>query len=448
MTSTIPTNLLNKMKQVEQTLDTLLHDGVTIYPPRGKRPYWRIKFSFAGRPYERSGGTTYVSAYEVIHSMVEQLSELKYSHKGLPAFSYKTVAQMVDAYIANGGINGAWCDRTRSDRVRDFKALQTSCFKLTCNAMTAHHIRSFINTASTNTRGSSYKNITGTLLRWGWASGYLIREQAELINSIRWTTTTTGYKAIPTRRDQAKVHSPSSSGAPRGNVPTHDEIFHFATQCQARYIYGAGLIHTAANLGLRSAELRILTADKRIMEKGQGNWINISNAEVYVRFQANQKPGTLPKGSLQRDVVIPQLSKIQTGFNVQNFLNQRCQAALQEQATGKNDFALIFPTDNGKLWRDDRLRKLVWSPAAVDLGWRMSPYKRANGKSVSMFRFTLHSLRDRYATTAVGEWKYSEEQLLAQGSWADSETVRRFYAGVTDDTHNDVRKLHGLNAVA
>jgi hypothetical protein len=61
-----------------------------------------------------------------------------------------------------------------------------------------------------------------------------------------------------------------------------------------------------------------------------------------------------------------------------------------------------------------------------------------------MFRLTLHSLRDRFATTAVSEWNYAQNQLLEQGSWEDSETVRRFYPGITDDTHDDVRKLHGL----
>ena len=36
------------------------------------------------------------------------------------------------------------------------------------------------------------------------------------------------------------------------------------------------------------------------------------------------------------------------------------------------------------------------------------------------------------------------EQLLAQGSWKDAETVRRYYSGTTDDTHASVRSLHGL----
>ena len=447
MTSTIPAKLLSKMKQIERTSDTLLHSGVTIFSPRGKRPYWRVKFYFAGRAYEKSGGTTYALAYEVIQVMVERLLKMKFTHAGLPEFSYATVAQMVDDYIANGGTDGDWSERTRLDRASDSKALHKMGSNVKCHAMTEHHLRSFVNTASTHKRGATFKNITGTLLRWGWASGYLIRDQAEFMNSVRWKTPT-GYKFIPTRRDQAKVHSPLASGAPGGNVPSHGQVSQLAKLCGDRYIYGEGLIHTAANLGLRSAELRILTADKKIALQGQGNLINTASAEVHVRFQASQKPGKLPKGSKLRDVVIPPLSKIATGFDVRCFLNQRCQDALQEQADGTNDLALIFPTTDGNVWRDDSLRKIVWSPAAVALGWKMTSYQRADGKSVSMLRFTLHSMRDRFATTAVGEWRYREDQLLEQGSWADSETVRRFYAGITDDTHDNVRRLHGLGGVA
>jgi hypothetical protein len=59
-----------------------------------------------------------------------------------------------------------------------------------------------------------------------------------------------------------------------------------------------------------------------------------------------------------------------------------------------------------------------------------------------MYRFTIHSFRDRFGTTAADEWGYTERQLLEQGSWADSETVRKFYLGTTDGTYESVRDLH------
>ena len=66
----------------------------------------------------------------------------------------------------------------------------------------------------------------------------------------------------------------------------------------------------------------------------------------------------------------------------------------------------------------------------------------AAAKARYMYRFTIHSFRDRFGTTAADEWGYSERQLLEQGSWADAETVRKFYLGTTDATYQSVRDLH------
>lgn len=63
-----------------------------------------------------------------------------------------------------------------------------------------------------------------------------------------------------------------------------------------------------------------------------------------------------------------------------------------------------------------------------------------------LLRFTMHSLRDRYANTALHEWKYTEEVLLQQGSWKDPETVRRFYSGITDQTLAQAMVIHGSGA--
>jgi len=58
-----------------------------------------------------------------------------------------------------------------------------------------------------------------------------------------------------------------------------------------------------------------------------------------------------------------------------------------------------------------------------------------------MYRFSLHSMRDRFGTTAADEWKYTERQLLAEGGWSDPQTVRKFYLGTSDDTHDEVLAL-------
>jgi hypothetical protein len=357
--------------------------------------------------------------------------------------SSNTLTQMLQAYFENLGPDGEWSAETLHDRRIDFKALSDIGAELPCLSLTKQQRRQYINTAPTATRARHFKGLAGTLLRWGSATGYLTDDQAKMILGLKWERPK-NYLFIPNRRDQAKIHDPLPSGAPRGNVPSHSQVAAWADKCAQKYIHGEGLIHTAANLGLRSAELRILTADSRVAVKGKGNLVNIDSNEVYVRFQMGRFTNKLPKGSKQRDVVIPPVSKIATGFNLRDFLTERSAQALVEQKGGTNSDALIFPNQYGQVWEASALRKSVWGPAASELGWKMKSYPRGDGKTVSMFRFTLHSLRDRFATTAVSEWNYAENQLLEQGSWEDSETVRRFYAGITDDTHGDVRKLHGL----
>jgi hypothetical protein len=116
--------------------------------------------------------------------------------------------------------------------------------------------------------------------------------------------------------------------------------------CQAPQRYS----RDTSSLGLRSAELRILTADNRVAMQGRGNLVNFDSGEVYVRFQMGRFTNKLPKGSKQRDVVIPQVSKIATKIDVRDFLTKRCAAALVEQGNGTNPDALIFPNPYGQVW--------------------------------------------------------------------------------------------------
>jgi hypothetical protein len=84
---------------------------------------------------------------------------------------------------------------------------------------------------------------------------------------------------------------------------------------------------------------------------------------------------------------------------------------------------------------------VVIHPVSENLGWKMPAYFDADGKPLHMYRFSLHSMRDRFGTTAADEWKYSERQLLAEGGWSDPQTVRKFYLGTSDDTHEEVQAL-------
>ncbi|MFI0433141.1 MAG: hypothetical protein ACH36H_08350, partial [Candidatus Nanopelagicales bacterium] len=56
------------------------------------------------------------------------------------------------------------------------------------------------------------------------------------------------------------------------------------------------------------------------------------------------------------------------------------------------------------------------------------------------------STKEPKGSKARDVWRYTEQQLLEQGGWEDPEMVPRYYAGVTDATHDAVHALHGLRA--
>ncbi len=45
----------------------------------------------------------------------------------------------------------------------------------------------------------------------------------------------------------------------------------------------------------------------------------------------------------------------------------------------------------------------------------MEEYVTALGRRRRLFRFTLYALRDRFANTAIHEWRYPEDVLLQVG---------------------------------
>ena len=279
------------------------------------------------------------------------------------------------------------------------------------------------------------------MLRFGRHAGYFTRDQADAIDGIRWVPPE-GYVQQASRRDQAKAQVDIATG---GNVLTHQQVAAWAEACQKRWTHGAALIHASALLGTRSGETRVLTASRDVADAGWGNYVALDRGEVLIRHQAGTGNGPklgLPKNSKIRDIIIPTAAP--AGFNIWDWLPDRVEQALAEQEHGKNRRALIFPNGAMNVFEENNLRNRVWGPAAEEMGWRMEEYVTATGRKMALSRFTLHSLRDRYANTAIHEWGYTEEQLLQQGSWQDAETVRRFYSGTTDDTHSSVRRLHGL----
>jgi hypothetical protein len=252
------------------------------------------------------------------------------------------------------------------------------------------------------------------------------------------------YRQPLSRREQSQLFQGGQESL-NGQIPTHAQVTQLADEVQKHYSFGRGLIYVSANLGTRANETFLFTASKEVGRTGQGNYVDLENLCVIVNRQVDDTvKGTskTTKNNKGRKVVIPPVTKIATGFNLQEWLKVRSHQALEEQELGRNPLALIFPNSQGNSLSLNNFSKRVLRPSFLALEWRMDSYTTAHGKTRALNRFTLHALRARYGTTAADEWKYTERQLLEQGSWADAATVRRFYAGTSDDTFASVQKLH------
>ena len=286
---------------------------------------------------------------------------------------------------------------------------------------------------------------TRTFMTWGLTAGYFTQEQANLLNLIKWAPPrNSGYVPAKSRRLQSQLKYANEGGA-GGEVLTPQQVNDFANALQNVYPQGEGLVQSMANFGTRASETFLFTASREVATNTKGNFVDLAAGCVHVNYQVNDDPSQpykTTKNGKPRKVVIPATERVVNGFDIFTWLDNRCQEALAEQEAGKNPLALLFPNSAGNVLNLCNFNRRRVRVATDTLGWRMDEYRTAHGKSRAMSRFTLHSLRAYFGTMAVDRWGYNENQLLQQGSWADSQTVRRFYQGTTDETFNSILDFH------
>jgi hypothetical protein len=422
-------------------------DGVSVEPPSKNRKTWRIRASFQGGQIERSAKDIAGAINSAFLEVVSILKSRQSGSLGLPEHANSQLSDALQQYIEQGGANFKWNEKTRKNRKEDYSRLiqLSKQKKVPCYKVNGPLLREYINTATrTRTRALHLKKMLRTFMRWAHTAGYVTAEQVLLVEQITWTPpASSGYVAAETRRRQSSYHygTQEESG---GQIPSHKQVEQFANACQGFYVFGEGLIHVSANIGSRANETFVFTADRKVYESGLGNFVDLENRRVLIAWQFNSSNPTKPKPTKtksRRSTFIPFVENISTGFDVFEWLRIRSIEALKEQKQGKNNLALIFPNRYGKVHNLHSFTKSVIHPASAGLGWKMPPYFDSAGNPKHMHRFSLHSMRDRFGTTAADEWKYTERQLLAEGGWSDPQTVRKFYLGTSDDTHEEVRQI-------
>lgn len=438
--------MLTKAKQQGKKLVT---DEITIIPPSNKDKYWTLRASFRNTPKSRSSRDDLGEVNAAYLDLSAELQSLRNGADGLPENAHQSLGDVIKNYIDQGGPKHEWRGKTPQNRTEDFSHLIALAEKqgLKCEDLTASTVRTFLSTATKSSkRAKGILTTVRTFVKWGIGTGYFTTKQSEAIATVVWAAPKgSNYKAPLSRREQSKLHFGTEDIA-GGEVPTHEQVTAIATELQKHYEFGEALVHISANLGTRANETLIYTASRQVHKKGLGNYVDLSEEVVRVHWQygknSTDKSGRVTKNNKFRSVVVPPVENIATNFDVYAWLKERSKAALEEQAAGTNPLALIFPGPKGRVINLNSFSSDKMRPTLDALGMKMPAYYDAAGKERHMYRFTIHSFRDRFGTTAADEWGYTERQLLEQGSWADSETVRKFYLGTTDATYQSVRDLH------
>ncbi len=439
---------IKELRWAERHKKSITADGVSITPPARTKGNWRLRITVNGKLIERSGGQKYETVYA---ALLDLMRHQEYSNRtllGLPAKGHFLLEEAISHYFEVRGPNGIWKQRTKENRSDDFNHLVilARAQSLKCEELTPPLMREYLsNATATLTRAKTIEGVLKTFVEWGYQQGYFDKSQVEASRLVRWSPPAgSGYLRAPTRRAQSKLHFGDESQE-GGEVPTHQQVLDLAEEAQNRYKFGKALILTSANLGTRASETLLMTASTEIAASGKGNFVDLENEVVHVSYQINDDPSEdskSTKNGKRRRVVIPHVENVATGFDLLSWLHQRSKAALEEQRNGSNPLALIFPDNSGGIFKPEKVHQQVIRPATDALGWRMPAYLDARGRRRTLRRFTLHSMRDRIGVTAAEEWRYTDTELLQQGSWSDLSTVRKFYIGFTDVTQETVQKKH------
>ncbi|HUZ84081.1 MAG TPA: tyrosine-type recombinase/integrase [Gaiellales bacterium] len=400
-------------------------ERVRALPPadRWRDPYWRLEYDQHGRRRQPSGGRTRASAER------KMALELRRLDAGLDDdLPRRRGSEVLDAWLAPGQPHKGgrpWSAGSRAGYTwYTNRYLRPVLGELRAEEWDRRAFRAVVNQAVTRKEGLQIRRRLSALLSWALTAGYLHENQVLALRAVQWQAPP-GYAEKPERADRIA----DDDTQPVEDVMDAAALAAIGDALQPRYAHGKLFAEFAAATGLRQGELFAVSADD----------INLASRQVRVRLQFNSKTGELavPKMGKRRTAVFVGGPTI-TGYDLPAALARRIQATKAEQANDANPAGLLFPAPRGGYWSGSRFYRNCWLPAMaaaevpfVEYADRIRTGKRL-GEPVTrrMYRYTCHSLRDRFAVSALNLWKFELDELQVVGGWTDSEVIFRRYYGV------------------
>jgi hypothetical protein len=356
--------------------------GITVYPDREEKGRWRAVWYEDGKRQQCEAGTEQKLAAK-LEKVTERLEA--------DAPSMKLAGSALIAHYLNPDrlpVDERWSRRHADTQRRLCERFAAPVIAaVTCQDIKTDHTQQIVNAAPTPGEGNRVHRMISALVSAGLEGGYLANPR---LARVHWQA---GDRELP-----APKVSVAGESAAVGRHGERDEL----------------MANTAAYSGLRWGELaaltvpqvdqadRVITVDRKVVEVA---------GKLYVEA---------PKCRKYRRTIYPR--RTPDGYPLAERLAARVEDARAEQDAGTNPLGLIFPSPKGKHWRSSNFNRGVLQRAYLAIGWRDG---QGNG------RWTWHSLRHVFCTTALFVWKLDPTDVSRMAGHANYRITLDMYVGST-----------------
>ena len=380
-----------------------LEHGITVYPAREEPGRWRAVWYEDGQRQQCEAASE-----EKLSARLEKVTERLAA--GAPDMK-RPGADLIAHYLDPDRLPVAerWSRKHAHTQRRLCERFAVPVIgAVTCQDITAGHMQKIVNAAPTAGEGDRVHRMISALVSVGLDGGYLASPR---LAKVHWQP---GDRQLPAVR--VSTAGESALWVDPAEIPAGGDIGKLGRALAAgRHGERDELMaNVAAYSGLRWGELTALT----IAQVGQA--VRVITVDRKVVEVAGHLYVEAPKNRKFRRTIYPR--RTPAGYPLAERLAARIEAARAEQDAGTNPLGLIFPSPAGKHWRSSNFQRNVLKRAYLAAGWRDGD---GNG------RWTWHSLRHVFCTTALFTWKLDPTDVSRMAGHANCRITLDMYVGST-----------------
>jgi integrase len=377
--------------------------GILVYPPETGGEPWRAVFTENGQRKYRQGATE--------AKLAEKLEKVRERLQVDARNMERPGADLIVLYLNPDRLPAEqrWSRKHAHTQRRLCERFAAPVIgTVTCLDITTVHMQQIVNAGPTAGEGDRVHGMLSALVAAGIEAGYLVNPRLAMVH---WQA-----RDRPLPAPRVTVSGESALWVDPDEIPSDSDIGKLGRALAAGLHWQRDelMASTAASSGLRWGELtaltipqvdqaaRVITVDRQVVEVA---------GHLYV---------DAPKCRKYRKTIYPRCTP--DGYPLAQKLAARIEAARAEQETGTNPLGLIFPSPTGRHWRSSNFNRNVLKRAYLAIGWRNGD---GNG------RWTWHSLRHVFCTTALFTWKLDPTDVSCMAGHANVRTTLLMYIGST-----------------